>query len=367
MQYEISEINDFNEFLGLKNEWNHLLANSYCNIPHLRHEWLRIWWVHFGKPNKIVVIVIRKKGRLVFAIPLMEIQRTYLCKSLTILHAMSNDHSFRYCFIIQYGEEDALKTFFQYLRTRPQNWHLLLLDVPLDISVNDIFINSARLENFRTGMLSYYNSPYLPISGKWEEYLLTLKSKFRSNLRNRTKRLNRIGKVDYELITDSNDIEDALKIGFEIEKKSWKGKSGTAIACDSKLISFYTQLAKVAMEHNWLRISFLKVDDRHVSFDYSLVYQDKMYCLKIGYDPDFYPFSIGQLLCAEILNRCFENNIVEYDFMGWMTKQKSNWTYLSRKHSWIYIFNDSLTSRIYYMYKFMFMNRLKLYLKKWSK
>jgi len=36
----IKEISDFEEFLALEREWNELLAESHCDIPFLRHEWL---------------------------------------------------------------------------------------------------------------------------------------------------------------------------------------------------------------------------------------------------------------------------------------------------------------------------------------
>ena len=36
----IKELSDIDEFLALEGEWNELLAESDCDIPFLRHEWL---------------------------------------------------------------------------------------------------------------------------------------------------------------------------------------------------------------------------------------------------------------------------------------------------------------------------------------
>jgi CelD/BcsL family acetyltransferase involved in cellulose biosynthesis len=265
------------------------------------------------------------------------------------------------------GEEEALKEFYNYLHVRRDMWHVIQFQrVPSDLLDNVAVIQNARENNFIAETVDSYHSPYIQIECGWDEYMSTLKSKFRSNLRNRTKRLNRLGKVDYELINGSKDIEKVLRRGYEIEGKSWKRESGSAILCDANLESFYLEVAKVAMQQNWLRLSFLKVGGQYVSFDYSLAYNDKIYCLKIGYDQEFHEYSVGPLLCSEILRSCFENNIKEYDFMGEKTRQKTDWTSASRHHLMIFIYNKSLISRMDYLYRFHLKKRVKSLLKKWS-
>lgn len=362
--YKVEEINEFNKFLTLEKEWNLLLSQSYYNIPFLRHEWFRTWWEHFGNTNQMVVIIIRKANHLVLALPLMEVINSFFFVPFITLQSMTNDHSFCYHLLLRRNEEEALRMLWQYLRHRPRPWDLLLLqDLPSDVPGYELLLNHARQDHHRAELRESYDSPYLPIKGEWEQYLATLKPKFRSNLRNRTGRLQKRDKITYEVISDSNDIKASLAKGIEIEQKSWKGKIGTAIACDPTLTSFYSKWAQTSASENWLRLSFLKVGGHEVAFDYSLSYQNRMYCMKIGYDPEFYPYSVGQLLCAEILKRCFEDNIIEYNFLGESTVQKLDWTQGFRTHVNIFIYNHSLTSNLHFLYKMWFKRNLKLWLK----
>lgn len=360
MKFETIEINGFEEFLDMEHEWNLLLSKSHYNVPFLRHEWLRLWWSHFGHANKLVIILVRKAGCLVFAIPLMEVKKNYMGVPFIILQSMTNSHSCRYHFMMMPGEEDAVKSFWDYLRNRKRKWHLLQLrELPSDISQYEMLLRIAREDNCRADIWPMYESPYLPLQSNWDEYFSSLKRKFRSNYRNRSKRLNQLGEVTCELIDNPNDITGELSKGFEIEKKSWKGESGTAIGCDPNLTSFYSQWAKVAFEQKWLQLSFLKVNGNSVAFDYSIEYEDRLYCMKIGYDPEYSPYSVGQLLCGESIKRSFENNLIEYDFLGETTVQKRDWTGHSKENIWLFIYNCNWKSQISYLYRFWLKRNLK--------
>jgi CelD/BcsL family acetyltransferase involved in cellulose biosynthesis len=364
MNYEVMEINDFKKFLELEEEWNFLLSQSQCNIPFLRHEWLMLWWEHFGCTNRFSFIVIRKAGELVFAMPLMETVSYNIGIPFITLESVTNYHSYRYHFLMKGKNREIIETFWKYLCCRPRTWHMLKLsEMPSDIPSYEFLFQRVCLDGYIARLFPMYDSPYLPVQGEWDQYLGSLRSKFRSNMRNRIKRLKQLGNVTYELICDPSDIKGHLTRGFEIEQKSWKGKSGTAIACDSKLLSFYTRWAETAAEKKWLQLSFLKVNGQAVAFDYSLKYQNRLYCMKIGYDPDFYQYSVGQLLCEEVLKKCFEDRIVEYNFLGTMTTQKSDWTNLSIKHFRLFVYNRSWISLLHCMYEFL----LKQNLKKWLK
>src|SRR4051812_17205391 len=103
MTCTIKELGGIDEFLALEGEWNELLAESDCDIPFLRHEWLKIWWNHFGPPNRLAVMVGRERERLVFALPLMEVRESYAGIRITVLQSLTNEHSFRFNFIVRRG------------------------------------------------------------------------------------------------------------------------------------------------------------------------------------------------------------------------------------------------------------------------
>lgn len=68
----VSEISRWEELGAVRDEWNELLASGLGDTPFLRHEWLENWWRHFGAGRRLAVLLARREGRLLAALPLME-------------------------------------------------------------------------------------------------------------------------------------------------------------------------------------------------------------------------------------------------------------------------------------------------------
>jgi CelD/BcsL family acetyltransferase involved in cellulose biosynthesis len=364
MNCAISELTDFGEFLAIEPEWNELLAESHCDIPFLRHEWLRTWWRHFGSPNRLAVMVGRKGGQLVFALPLMEVTNLYAGIPLTVLQSLTNQHSFRFNFIVRRGEEHAIEDFWSYLRERRRNWHLLVLqEVPSDTPLWQRATDAAQRHRYTVGVWEAYESPYLAINGQWDAFLGTRSRHFVKKLaRARQLLAGAANGFSYELKGRDGWDPTAFAEALEIETRGWKGKSGTAIACDPNLTSFHTTLAQTAADQGWLRLSFLRANGARVAFEYAMEYAGHWYAMKASYDPAFRQYSPGQLLCQEILKFCFEGGIVEYDFLGPLADDKERWTGQSRKHEWLSVYNDTLLSHVHYFLNFS----IKPLLKRWA-
>src|SRR5213079_1130001 len=100
------------------------------------------------------------------------------------------------------------------------------------------------------------------------------------------------------------------------EAAAWKGSHGTAIVSDSAAVNFYTRLAESEADLGRLRLSFLRVAGKRIAFNYLLRSQNKLYGVKIGYDPQYHTYSPGNLLLDLILKDACAENIEEYDFLG---------------------------------------------------
>src|SRR6185503_1188293 len=92
----------------LQDEWNRLLAESVGDTIFLRHEWLRLWWKHFGSGRRLAVFLARRGSRLVAALPLMEVRSSMAGIPVTTLQSLTNYHSFRFNALCAPGEEAAL-------------------------------------------------------------------------------------------------------------------------------------------------------------------------------------------------------------------------------------------------------------------
>jgi hypothetical protein len=285
--------------------------------------------------------------------------------SIRWLEFIYNDHTPRFDFIVAGGQPAVYQAFWDCLLEQRGIWDLLrLCQLPGDSATLQEIPRLVSASGFRLGLWLPGDAPYLPMGVTWEEYLNGVigrrGKKHRSNLRNRLKRLTQLGTVKVEEIRSIDDrFATALEEGLRIESSSWKAKIGTAICSLPDVHLFYTRFAKRAAARGWLDLHFLKLNDRRIAFDYSLLFKNKLYLLKQGYDPEFYQFSPYNQLCSMVLQDAFDRGIAEYDFLGTTEEWKLTWTGEVRRHYWLYAFPSTFRARLLHSAKFDWVPKLK--------
>ena len=115
----------------------------------------------------------------------------------------------------------------------------------------------AGRDGFLTGLWPSSQSPFLAVRGSWERYMKSLDAKYRSNLRNRMRRLEAHGAVSIETVEGGGRLNGAMEEALRLEAAGWKGRAGSAIASCEQTRLFYTTLARRAARRGWLRLQFL--------------------------------------------------------------------------------------------------------------
>jgi CelD/BcsL family acetyltransferase involved in cellulose biosynthesis len=190
------------------------------------------------------------------------------------------------------------------------------------------------------------------LAGSWDGYVRRLRKHHRSNINNRLNRLRKLGPTNLEVVSSKARIPKALEEGYRIEAAAWKGEAGTAIASQPAVRRFYTAFAERAAERGWLRLFFLNVNGERVAFDYCVCYQNKLYSLKIGYDPRFASYSPCNLLKYLVMRHAFELGLTESHFLGGEDKWKLEWARQTRAHRWVFIFSPDMRGSLLHWAKF---------------
>ncbi|HLG21241.1 MAG TPA: GNAT family N-acetyltransferase [Candidatus Manganitrophaceae bacterium] len=369
MRLFVEEISNFVAFVSLEKEWNDLLALAPSDAPFLRHEWFRVWWKAFGGGKRMAVLTVRsQEGRLLAVAPLMEARGIRTGVPCRIWASMSNDHSGRFDFIFSEALQhpvEAVEAIIAYMERRAPKIHLMeLQDLPADSRTIRLFQEVSVRKGRAIGLGPSIRTPYVPIEGTWSAYFDSLSGRLKRNLRRRRRQLEALGPVTMEQSTGAevegwSGLADRLREGFDIEALAWKGRAGTAIRENKTLTAFYREWAGLAAEQGWLRLYFLKLDERRIAFFYALQYGRTLYYLKLGYDPAFARYSPGVLLHQEILKSLFEERLSELDFLGPAMGWKLDWAKDVRPHVWFYSFQEGAVPSLVYFMKFKALPFLK--------
>jgi len=165
-------------------------------------------------------------------------------------------------------------------------------------------------------------------TGDWQAYRRSWSRKHRQQMAAAARRLAKRGTVRLEVLTDlhPDEVERPLRLGFELEKRSWKGAAGTAVLSVEGMFDFFLQQARQLAARGQLELSFLYCGTTTVAFAYGQRAKGVYHSCKVGYDPQFGSCSPGQLLRYYMLERFF--SLPEYqtlDFLGPMTEAHAHW------------------------------------------
>lgn len=360
LEFSVETVSDYGSFLELELVWNKLVEDAGIDHPFVSHEWIRTWWECFGAGKELHILVV-KAGKEAIAIAPLALShgRMYGLK-VRRLESIYNAHMPRFDFIVARWQKEAYHAIWNYLLKERARWDVLeVRELPAGSSTLEELPRLAAGSGFLMGLSRSAYSPYLPLVGTWDNYLNSLASKHRSNLRSRLRRLSRLGQIELEVISSGRQVESALEEGLRIEAAAWKGEAGTAIRSRPELGLFYTRLGERAAQRGWLRLHFLTVNGCKIAFGYSLCYKNKLYLLKDGYDPQYSSYSPFNLLCYMVLRDAFERGLAEFDFLGANEEWKLNWTSETRPHYWHFVLPNHLRTRLLHWGKFQLVPSLK--------
>jgi CelD/BcsL family acetyltransferase involved in cellulose biosynthesis len=361
-------ISDYQVFLDLAPGWNKAVESAGIDHPFLEHAWLRTWWECFGAGSALHIVVVREADEIVAIAPLISTRIRMFGITVRRLGFFYNSHVPRAGFIVTRRSEEACQAIWEQLLSERKSWDLLqLCQLPEGSPTLEEVRRLAGQASFPSAVWFSGASPCIALDSTWSQYGDGLATKHRSNLRNRFKRLNQAGPVAIETVTAKESLPDALEAGLRLEESAWKRDAGTAISCDPQVRRFYETFACRAAEKKWLRLNFLKAGAQRVAFDYSLVYDHRVFLLKLGYDPAFSPYSPSNLLLSMVLERAFEQGLAKYDFLGESAEWKRCWTKDETRNYWLFVFAGSLKGRYLHLIKFRIIPWLKLKTKQEAK
>ena len=363
----VGVISDYDQFVGLEDEWNDAVERARIPHPFLRHEWVRTWWDSFGASRQVTrklhIVIVREQDRIVGIAPLMRESAVSYGLPIRRIALAANDHTPRTDFIVAGSEDAVYRAIWNSLVSQIDCWDVLqLTQLPRTSRTIPAISRLASDEQLPIGTWTSSDSPYLELGGTWDTYWATLSAKFRSNVRNRLARLKAIGEPVLDILSDNTAIAAALDDVWRLEASGWKDKEGTSIAADAAVQKFYTMLAQRGAERGWLRLLFLTAGGKRIAVSYSAVHDGRLFLLKTGHDREFHTCSPFKLLTYFAVQTAYARRLQEIDFLGDTEPWKQEWTSAARGHDWLFVFSNSRRARLLHSIKFQMAPEIK---KKW--
>ncbi|MFA5514974.1 MAG: GNAT family N-acetyltransferase [Desulfuromonadales bacterium] len=300
---------------GLKSQidgWDDLALQSPQRLPMLSGSWALPHLEAMLAPGDTWECALAFDAKeLVGALPLITRGKRLFGCNLPLLRTPFDPHTRSGDVVVKAGyEESALPAMLQAAVLRHPDLLSLQLRGVVEDSPTLTVLNDNHGETRLVRQSAGYGC-YLPITGNPEDLQRRLSAKFRSDLRNARRKLEKMGRVEHVCFAGGAAAADHLQNFLVLEASGWKGRMGTAIVQDPILVRFYADLARRMADRGWLQWHFLRLDGRAIAAEMTLHMGRALFLLKMAYDENLSRCAPGNVLFLAVADYVHRQGGVE--------------------------------------------------------
>jgi CelD/BcsL family acetyltransferase involved in cellulose biosynthesis len=326
----ITTISTEREWDALEPHWNALVDRTAAPCVFQTWEWLRTWWRWYAEyvgTEGLCILVASDGGAVVGIAPLHRVSLSGFglgrIRGLRWVGAGSEDSDYL-DFIIEQGREvEVVGAFFDHLAAG--EWDVMDLDL---VRTDSASLVAARESGRSRGYRLHTDDlacTALRLPGTWDDYLGTLRPRFRTRLRSLLRRLPVEHDARFEQCEDPAHLDADLETMFDLHQQRWRMAGAPGSFALAQRRSFYHAIAATFLDRGWLRFYRLSVAGQPAAYEFSFEFHGRVYYLQQAHDPAFAHLSVGTALKAFVLRDCIERGVRIYDFLGDDAEHKLTW------------------------------------------
>jgi CelD/BcsL family acetyltransferase involved in cellulose biosynthesis len=289
---------------ALEEQW-HALARD-IPWPMAQFEWI-ISAAKTYQDDKFCVVIVQEAGVLQAVAPLV-LRRYGLTHRLECLDYMLSEPQ-----RLIARDERHLQLLFKALRGL--RYPFILQGVTAECQDDQCFrtIPGSGLRMVAaTGKDSFV--PFDDPGGNLEERMSASR---RGTLRRKRKAAEKQGPVRFTILRPrADELPALLDDFFRVESSGWKGRAATGLQYDVQRASFFRMYCDRMAREDALRLGFMTIGDTTAAVRIDVVWGNKSWELKIGYDERFAHCSPGLLLSHEALRHGQAEGLLGHHFLG---------------------------------------------------
>lgn len=340
----VNDIQSPLEFSALKPVWDELLACQPDGSVFWCHDYVRAWREAFGQNLDWHILTVAESQQIHGIFPLTCASRNYYGAPIRQMGFFHNHHVLRSNAILRPGsEKKCFRAILAYLIQHRRDWAVLLLDnIPESSPLFQVAVSVANEIDYKiTAWKPSRNHCFLPIAGTWEDYLAQRSGNFRWQIKKFQRRLQQLGTVRIEHLSDRDQMLKVLPEIFRLEQRSWQGQESGSAMHDSdrrfqELLLRY--LPDECRGEYWL----LYLNNELVASITTLRYRELLYVFTTYYAPEHASAAPGMVLYFEMLKSAWHSDLKGIDFNG-DSHAFRRWTPISQPHYRLHIYSNSYT------------------------
>lgn len=295
--------------IDLAGEWAALAARAAEPNPFTEQWFAAASLTHFGRFYDLRLVEVRRGARLI-GVMVLSIERGYARLPLRYVQNWWHHQMFLDAPQVEAGQErafwEAVLKALDAADWAPNFLHVrgIAEDGPLHRALAEV--RAAPIVHRR--VRAFLDSD-LSAEAYYEQ---AVRAKKRKELRRQKNRLAELGGIAFHVLADEAELRPWCDAYLALEKAGWKGKAGTALACDPHAEAFFREVIAAAFAAGRLQFRRLDVGGKPVAMLVNFLTPPGSYSFKTVFDEEYARFSPGVLLQIENLD------ILERPDIAWM-------------------------------------------------
>lgn len=292
-------------------EWRDLLERDPNRHLFATPEWNRVWWEEFKAGKDLLFLTMRRDDDIVALLPLYRKQEAGRAVLRFIGGIDLTDYLGPIC--SPADRRDVADALVGWLATTDEAWDEFdAHNLPVPFQFVEFLVERADGHDFKFSLDQEETSAVLPLGEDWDQYLETLDSKDRHELKRKRRRLGRDHPdADFRRATEET-LENDLKLFVEMHRGTEGHK---ARFMSPEIATFFERLARTFMPIGWLRLDFLEVGGRAIASSFGFEVFGRFYLYNSAFEPDAARLSPGLVLVSELVKSCIERGVKTFDFL----------------------------------------------------
>lgn len=307
-----------------------LFENAERIDPQMGLAWFRnLATTVFGAQACLCVHVLRRQGRAVAALPVLE-KKTLLGREVL---ALGNYYTSLFAPALAEGvqtEELALLLRVVVQAHAPLR-SLQLAPMAPETPGFRLLQSAMALAGLRPFEYFCFGNWYLPVAGTANSYLAERPGELRNTLRRMGKKFTAAG-GQFEIVSSPDAAPAAAAAFTRVYQLSWKQAEPYE--------GFIPGLVALCAQQGWLRLGLATVGAQVVAAQLWIVAGNKANIYKLAYDPTFRHLSPGSLLTAHLMRYVIDvDRVLEIDYLSGDDAYKNQWMTHRRARHGLLAFN----------------------------
>jgi len=347
IQFEI--ISDSGRLQSLKDDWNELLEGNPTQTIELTWEWQSTYWKHFNEHSRLFVLAAWEAGSLVGLAPLLIRDTRKNGLKTRVLEFIASSESNYQDFLYDRDRPDILQAIFDFLMDNNGQWDVIYLrHIPGSSPTADLLSNGSISRLCLLKNESVKKTIRLEIDKSWEDYKRTISKSAMWRIRNRTKKLAKIGEISFLHCSNESEFEDYLKKFFELHRKRWNNTDTPSNFNDKRYCNFYLDIIPALFPDKKIGLYVLNVGEDQAAMIFTFYTGEISLIQLVVYNPDYGKYSPSLIANHQFVEEAFGNGIKVLDLGDYFTYKETWAKDLQEKISLELYPRKALRSRLIY-------------------